>query len=136
MCLFEDGFRAAAAASLGAPSLTDSTRMRGILLRSRHAGEVARLSADLYCKHPVCRSLFATNWRLLRSQSRQCVPSRGGRRGFPFKGERRWGKHVRKGDIIFRYFCLEIQFLTAYYKTVQKNAPTSLSERFDNLKCV
>ena len=38
-----------------------STRMRGILLRSRHAGEVARLSADLYCKHPVCRSLFATN---------------------------------------------------------------------------
>ena len=26
---------------IGAPSLTDSTRMRGILLRSRHAGEVA-----------------------------------------------------------------------------------------------
>ena len=25
---------------IGAPSLTDSTRMRGILLRSRHAGEV------------------------------------------------------------------------------------------------
>ena len=49
MCLFEDGFRAAAAASLEAPSLTVSTRMRGILLRSRHAGEVARLSADLYC---------------------------------------------------------------------------------------
>ena len=64
-----------------------STRMRGILLRSRHAGEVARLSADLYCQQPVCRSLLATNYRLLRSQSRQCcppatrspwVPSRGG----------------------------------------------------------
>ena len=27
----------------------------------RHAGEVARLSADLYCREPVCRSLLATN---------------------------------------------------------------------------
>ena len=46
---------------IGAPSLTDSTRMRGILLRSRHAGEVARLSADLYHQQPVSRSLPATN---------------------------------------------------------------------------
>jgi|GEM_PF-4848722 len=42
-------------------STTNSTRMRGILSRSRHAVEVARLSADLYCQQPVCRSLLATN---------------------------------------------------------------------------
>ena len=41
MCLFADGTRAARRRENGAPSLTKSTRMRGILLRSRHAGEVA-----------------------------------------------------------------------------------------------
>ena len=41
ICLFKDATRAATAASIGAPSLTVSTRMRGFLLRSRHAGEVA-----------------------------------------------------------------------------------------------
>ena len=30
------------------------------------------------------------------------VPARSGRRGFPFKGERRLGKHVRKGEVEFR----------------------------------
>ena len=30
-----------------------------------------------------------------------CPPLRG-HRGFPFKGERRLGKHVRKGEIVIR----------------------------------
>ncbi len=34
-----------------------------------------------------------------RGADAECVPTRSGRRGFPFKGERRWGKHVRKGEI-------------------------------------
>ena len=113
ICLFEDGFRAATAASLGAPSFhrtqapfastttscscspwffvllfphdknfafifdiqalvrlflpsgspcVRSTSDCAVLMATTGAqSAVARLSADLYCKHPVCRSLFATN---------------------------------------------------------------------------
>ena len=39
MCLFRSSSRKAA--SVFAPSSSLSTRMRGMLLRSRHAGEVA-----------------------------------------------------------------------------------------------
>ena len=35
ICIFEDGFRAAAAASIGAPSLMDSTSDCAMLLHSR-----------------------------------------------------------------------------------------------------
>ena len=31
-----------------------------------------------------------------------CPPTQSGRRGFPFKGERRLGKHVRKGEIVIK----------------------------------
>ena len=39
--------------------------------------------------------------------SAECCPTRSGRRGFPqiyAEGERRWGKHVRKGEIALKYF--------------------------------
>ena len=113
MCLFEDGTRAATAASLGAPSFrrtqapfastktscscspwffvllfphdknfafifdmqalvrlflpcgspcVRSTSDCAVLMATPGAQRtVARLSADLYCKRPVCRSLLATN---------------------------------------------------------------------------
>ena len=41
MCNFEDGTRAATAASKSSVGLDGCTRMRGVLLRSCHAGEVA-----------------------------------------------------------------------------------------------
>ena len=33
----------------------------------------------------------------------ECCPPLRGRRGFPFKGERREGKHVRKGEIAIQF---------------------------------
>ena len=41
LCNFEDGTRAAMAASKSSVGLDGCTRMRGVLLRSCHAGEVA-----------------------------------------------------------------------------------------------
>ena len=41
MCDFEDGIGAATAASKSSVGLDDCTSMRGVLLRSCHAGEVA-----------------------------------------------------------------------------------------------
>ncbi len=41
LCDFEDGTRAATAASKSSVGLDGCTRMRGVLLRSCHAGEVA-----------------------------------------------------------------------------------------------
>ena len=35
-------------------------------------------------------------------------PPRSGRRGFPFKGERRLGKHVRKGEVVFRVHAVQL----------------------------
>ena len=47
------------------------------------------------------KAQWHNNGTILIYASAECVPTRSGRRGFPFKGERRWGKHVRKGEVKF-----------------------------------
>ena len=72
-------------------------------------GEIA--SAELDGQYKRLRRVVAklahkaqwhNNGTVLIYASAECVPTRSGRRGFPFKGERRLGKHVRKGEIAFR----------------------------------
>ena len=72
-------------------------------------GEIA--SAELDGQYKRLRRVVAklahkaqwhNNGTILIYASAECVPTRSGRRGFPFKGERRLGKHVRKGEIAFR----------------------------------
>ena len=62
-------------------------------------GEIA--SAELDGQYKRLRRVVAKRTVLVYA-SAECVPTRSGRRGFPFKGERRLGKHVRKGKIAFR----------------------------------
>ena len=81
MCNFEDGTRAATAASQANAELDG---------QYKRADEFGFFSS-------------ANEWHKKRTiaiyASAECVPTRSGRRGFPFKGERRLGKHVRKWGV-------------------------------------
>ena len=62
ICAFEDGIGVARRRPYRASSLTNSTSDCAVLLATPGAqSAVARLSADLDCRKPVCRSLLATN---------------------------------------------------------------------------
>ena len=45
----------------GSPCVRSTSDCAVLMATPGAQSAVARLSADLYCKHPVCRSLFATN---------------------------------------------------------------------------
>ena len=45
----------------GSPCVRSTSACAVLLATPGAQSAVARLSADLYCKHPVCRSLLATN---------------------------------------------------------------------------
>ena len=45
----------------GSPCVRSTSDCAVLMATTGAQSAVARLSADLYCKHPVCRSLFATN---------------------------------------------------------------------------
>ena len=69
---FADGTRAARRRAKGAPNLTISTRMRGILLRSRHAGEVAQVVNDtLQCE---CRKERSDGRAIVTKSIASCLP--------------------------------------------------------------
>ena len=56
-------------------------------------------------RHSVAKPAHKAQWHNKGTipiyVSAECCPTRSGRRGFPFKGERRSGKHLRKGDMEF-----------------------------------
>ena len=53
-----------------------------------------------------CEAATQAKWHNKRNvpiyASVECCPPLRGRRGFPFKGERRGGKHLRKGEIAIK----------------------------------
>ena len=79
------------------------------MISSRNGGEPWSAELDDLYKRADEPEFFssANEWHNKRTiliyASAECVPTRSGRRGFPFKGERWLGKHVRKGEIVFSY---------------------------------
>ena len=72
---------------------------------SRKAASQASVELDEKYKrlrHSIAKPAHKAQWHnkgtMLIYASTECVPTRSGRRGFPFKGKRRLGKHVRKGE--------------------------------------